>query len=205
MSDKIFIIDSGHGGMLGGKYMTDPKMGKFFKHQNGETAYEGVTNRLIKRQVIELLTSSGHKTFDSCPTELDLPLSERCDIINSICRVYGDENCVLISLHSNSGGGTGFEVWTSPGQNKSDEYATVFHNMFVEQLPDIKTRVDKADGDIDKESKFYILMNTRCPAILPEFLFFDNYEDWKLLRNPAVQKSYAVVVLRFANILNFNK
>lgn len=37
------------------------------------------------------------------------------------------------------------------------------------------------DGDRDKESDFYIIKNAKCPAVLIECLFFDNYEDYKLL------------------------
>ena len=41
----------------------------------------------------------------------------------------------------------------------------------------MKIRKDTADGDSDKESGFYILKHTVCPAVLTENLFQDNRED----------------------------
>ena len=41
----------------------------------------------------------------------------------------------------------------------------------------MKIRKDLSDGDPDKESNFYILKNTKCPAVLTENLFQDNKED----------------------------
>jgi N-acetylmuramoyl-L-alanine amidase len=197
MKNKIFLIDSGHGGMINGVYQTDPKIGKFHVFPNGEIAREGVTNRLIKKVVIDTLTKEGFKAVDICPTELDLPLETRCDIVNLMCREYGDQNCIFISLHSNAGGGTGFEIFTSPGQSKSDLYATIFASTFHIHFPKIMVRQDLSDGDPDKESKFYVLVNTRCPAILPEFLFFDNEADWKLLKDPVTHQAYANMILDF--------
>lgn len=37
------------------------------------------------------------------------------------------------------------------------------------------------DGDPDKESGFYILKHTKCPAVLTENLFQDNKEDVEFL------------------------
>lgn len=198
MKDKIFILGSGHGGMISGVSMTNPKMGKYYKFPNGEIAYEGVINRLIKHEVIKAMTTAGLKTFDVCPTEMDIELDARCDIVNTICREYGNDRCIYIPLHSNAGGGRGFEIWTSPGQTRSDVYATTYFKTFSDHFPHIKTRQDTCDGDPDKESKFYELINTRCSALLPEFLFFDNWDDWVILRNPFTHKQYANMFVDFA-------
>ena len=45
-----------------------------------------------------------------------------------------------------------------------------------------------SDGDIDKESQFYVLRKTVCPAVLIENLFFDNRADFELLRSVTFQK-----------------
>jgi N-acetylmuramoyl-L-alanine amidase len=39
-----------------------------------------------------------------------------------------NKKCFLVSIHSNAGGGTGWEVWTSVGETKSDEIASIFWN-----------------------------------------------------------------------------
>ena len=42
-------------------------------------------------------------------------------------------------------------------------------------------RFDNSDGDPDKEADFYILRNTKCPAVLTENFFMDNPVDCKLM------------------------
>ena len=37
--------------------------------------------------------------------------------------------------------------------------------------------MDYSDGDPDKESQFYILKHTKCPAILTENFFMDTKKD----------------------------
>lgn len=198
MKEKIFLIDSGHGGFINGVYQTDPAKGKKFTFPNGETAYEGQINRLIKAIVMQRLAEEGFMALDVCPTELDLSLDARCDIVNRFCLEFGSDKCLLLSLHSNAGGGNGFEIFTAPGQSKSDLYATIYFATFKQHFPNIKLRADNSDGDPDKESKFYILIHTRCPAILPEFLFYDRWEDWQILKNPQTHKLYAEMIVDFA-------
>lgn len=199
MKEIVFLIDSGHGGFINGKYMTDPKIGKFFTFPSGETSYEGQINRLIKKQIIDKLTKAGFKAIDVCPTEIDLSMGTRCKIINAICEELGFLNCLLISQHSNAGKGTGFEIWTSPGQTLSDQYASVFATTFHVHFPEIAVREDRSDGDGDKEAKFTMLTETACPSILPEFLFFDNEKDYFLLKQPLTHSMYADMVVDFAN------
>ena len=42
-------------------------------------------------------------------------------------------------------------------------------------------RFDHCDGDPDKESQFYILKHTVCPAVLSENFFFDNEKDCRFM------------------------
>jgi len=191
----IILIDKGHGGFIDGVYQTAPK--KMYEFESGEVAYEGRLNRQIGDKLLARLKAEGIKCIDICPTEMDIPLSTRVNIINEYCNKYGASNCLLISLHGNAGKGTGFEIWTSPGQTKSDEYATQFFNKFKEHFPDVKLRKDISDGDPDKESAFYILKNTNCPAILPEFLFFDNWQDFLLMKDHTFQYRYAEMMVDF--------
>ena len=198
--EKVFLIDSGHGGLLNGAYLTAPA--KMHNFGNGHIAYEGVTNRLIKDLVIKHGTQAGLKMIDVCPTVLDLPLLNRVNFINDMCSNYGINNCLLISLHSNAGGGTGFEIFTTRGNTLSDKYATLFIQRFAKAFPKIKLRTDVQDGDPDKEADFYILKNSICPAILPEWLFFDNWQDYEIIRNEMEQQKYAKMIIEFCEEVN---
>lgn len=193
MSKYTWLVDSGHGGIIGGVYQTAPK--KMFTHQDGSVFYEGVYNRDIKHMFIDKLMAKNIACIDVCPSELDIPLSVRVDTINNYQHNYGDT--VLISLHSNAGGGTGFEVWTSYGQTRSDKFAQILAEQLINDFPQIKFRADTADDDLDKESQFYILKWTDCPAVLPECLFFDTWKDYQLLRDRDFQDDYVNSLVRF--------
>ena len=71
----------------------------------------------------------------------------------------------------------GWEAWTSIGQTKADRLADCLYASAERFLSGMKIRKDMADGDPDKESGFYILKHTECPAVLTENLFQDNMED----------------------------
>lgn len=192
MGRQVWLIDNGHGGMVDDIYQTFPD--KMFQHSPQEVFYEGVFNRIIKDMLITKLKEKSIHYIDLCPTELDVPLDERVDIANIYHKHYG--NCVGISLHSNAGKGTGFEVWTSVGQTKSDRYAEILAHEIMAAFA-IPFRSDKKDGDLDKESMFYILRWTKCPWVLPECLFFDNYEDYKKLIDPEFQVNYVNCLVNF--------
>lgn len=199
MKNTLFLLDSGHGGIINNIYQTDPFIGKYYRFLNGEVAYEGVINRLVKRKVMNLLSMAGFRYVDICPSEVDLSLTLRVKYANLLVHEYRD--CLLISLHSNAGGGRGFEIYTTLDKTKSDEYASVFAKEFHQEFPDITVRSDYTDGDVDKENQFYILRNVSCPAILPEFLFYDNFQDWSLLKNPEIQERYAKMILKFVQVV----
>ena len=115
-------------------------------------------------------------------------LNFRVKKVNEICKIYGKDNVIYVSLHVNASGNgkwmkaRGWEVYTSPGKTKSDILATCMWNAAKNYLGDLTTmRSDWSDGDPDKEAKFFVLTRTKCPAVLVENLFMDNQEDLKLL------------------------
>lgn len=188
-----WLIDVGHGGMTAtGGYATAPA--KMYEHSPNEVFYEGQFNRQIKSLLIRMLWEQDFNFVEICPTEMDVPLPVRVDVVNSYARHY---ECVLISLHSNAGGGTGFEVWTSYGPTRADKFAELLGQELMSAFADVPFRADKADDDLDKESDFYILKWTACPAILPECLFYDNYNDYLLLTNPDFRVAYAKTLVNF--------
>lgn len=193
----VFLIDSGHGGILNQVSQTVPTGAKEFKHSDGSIVYEGEINRIVKRHVLDMLKEKGIKAVDVCPTDVDLSLATRVRFVNSIAEDYGAKNCLLISLHSNAGGGTGFEIFTTRGYDSSDVYATRFFDLFKSYFPLIRLRSDFVDNDPDKEADFTILKRSICPAILPEWMFFDNYIDYKYMINPVNQRDYAKMIVDF--------
>jgi len=195
---KTILIDAGHGGMLEGKYMTDPKWGKFYKHSETFTAYEGVTNRKIAGELMAKLSQASIPFVQIHHEFKDTPLSGLVAKANAIA---GDR--IYLSIHSNAGKGKGFEVFTSKGETRSDKYAEIFCNQLVKDFPAWPLRQDTRDGDKDKEEDFYVLKNTNCPAVLVELLFFDEINQAEFLNSAIGQERLAESL--FQSILQIQK
>lgn len=167
----IVLIDNGHGIDTPGKRSPDGRLREYkYCRQIAYFIYmelikEGIDSKLIVEE------------------DYDVSLAERCR------RVNAHKDAILISIHLNAAGNgqwmlaRGWEAWTTPGKTKSDKLATLLYEQAEKHLPGMKIRKDVSDGDPDKESNFYILKNTNCPAVLTENLFQDNKEDVAFLES----------------------
>lgn len=200
MSRYYWLIDAGHGGIKDGVYTTAPA--KMHTFEDGYVIYEGDVNRKIAKKFYTLLNQHGiefglvyHETED---TKLD----QRIAIVNKVYEK--DPRCVLLSIHSNAGGGKGFEVFTSIGENRSDKFGEVIFVKYKTLLPQFVFRSDPSDGDHDKEARFAMVgyekngkwYGPRCPAILVENLFFDNRAEAEYLNSDEGQDAIANVLLQ---------
>jgi N-acetylmuramoyl-L-alanine amidase len=188
-SAYIWVLDAGHSGMDEKGYRTAPaKMHKFPEF----TIYEGVINREITYLVRDQLKAVNiDYAFVFDPIE-DTTLQQR---VNTADAIYAkDKRAIYLSIHSNAGGGSGFEIFTSPGQSKSDKIANIFIDRYQRNFPDHKFRSDKADGDADKEADFFVLRKTDCPAVLVENLFFDNKKEAEFLLSKEGQAQIAKAI-----------
>jgi len=168
MSNYHWVLDNGHSGMVNGEYATKGKRSPVWP--DGRQLFEGVSNRKIVRSIHELCQLAGVSSTILVPEEQDISLRERCRRTNVIA---SKDPSIFVSVHSNAGGGTGWEVFTTKGLTKSDHVATEFFNSARQFLPTFRMRVDFSDDDPDQEAQFYVLKHTTCPAILTENLFMD--------------------------------
>ncbi|WP_339171033.1 N-acetylmuramoyl-L-alanine amidase [Anoxybacillus sp. FSL W8-1294] len=152
------VIDFGHGGSDPGavanglreKDLT-MKIGKMIGDMLGE--YEGV-------QVIYTRTDDRF-----------LELSERVVIANKAKADF------FLSVHINSGGGTGFEsfIFNNPDA-KTVAYQNVIHGEIMKAIGNVKDRGKK-------RANYAVLRETKMPAILTENLFIDNENDAAKLKS----------------------
>lgn len=170
----IVLLDNGHGKETAGK--RSPVW------SDGSQLFEWEFNRDIVRRIAEKLEADGIPYRVLVPEETDISLTERARRANEIAKENNGKAYVL-SIHANAGGGTGWEVYTSPGQTPSDAIATVFfEEAGREFVPDgWRMRSDYSDGDPDKEANFAILTKTTCPAILTENFFMDTEKDCRFI------------------------
>ena len=190
------IIDNGHGCNTPGKRSPD-----------GSLLEWKYTREIAMRVMVELI-AHGVDAERIVKEDIDISLPERCRRAN---KIYKDSNgnSILVSIHLNAAGNGewmnahGWEIWTSVGQTKSDILADHIAIAAAKELPGVKIRTDMSDGDVDKESGFYILKNTLCPAVLTENLFQDNkIEVGFLLSEEGKQK---IVDLHVNGILDYLK
>lgn len=187
----IVILDNGHG------YDTPGKCSP--KFPDGRRIYEYKTNRLIVKKIADLCYNEGIRFYILVPEQNDISLAERCKRVNAI-----NENCFLFSIHLNAstmdgswGKAKGISFFTSKGKTKSDEYATILFNEAKKEFEsEFKLRTDMSDGDPDWEENFYILKNTKCPAVLSENFFMDNREECEFLLTDEAIERIALVHFR---------
>lgn len=182
MSKYLYIFDPGHGGLVNGKYQTAGKRSP--KFPDGRVLFEGVNNRDNVERIMAKFKANGLDCIDIVNSDLDVSLGERVRKANALAK---DRKCVYISIHSDAAGdgvkwhpASGISVWTSKGQTKSDIFASiVIDELQAKFLQSIKCRTNMTDGDADWEENFYVLRETRCPAILCELGFHTNEAETK--------------------------
>lgn len=186
------LIDNGHGSNTPGKCSPDGRLREY--------AY---TREIAERLVMEL-RKNGIDAERIVKEEIDVPLAERCRRVNE----YKASEAILVSIHCNAAGNgsdwmsaRGWEAWTSVGKTKADKLATCLYEDAENCLPGMNMRKDMADGDPDKESQFYILRHTNCPAVLTENLFQDNREDVEFLLSERGKR--AIVSLHVWGIMKY--
>jgi len=122
----------------------------------------------------------------SAKLERQRELGLRVNVVNSLCKDYGKDNCLYVSIHCNASSGDGnwhnphgWGVYVSPqAGRKSRILANCLaeeaykHNLYVRQ---------PLREQLYWEQSIYVLNRTYCPAVLTENLFQDNKKDVEYL------------------------
>jgi len=153
------LLDPGHGGKDCGAL-------------NGSLGIkESMMGLAYARALRTPLVRAGHDIRLTRDEDVSLELATRCAIANAW---HPD---LFLSLHCNAAAeptAHGIEVWTSPGRTPADGAASAIYNAIQTEFPERLYRMDKSDGDPDKESRFYVLVHTQAPAVLLELGFLSN-------------------------------
>ncbi len=169
MAPKI-VIDPGHGGHDPGAQ----GYGLQEKNINLDIALK-IQNKLVNYADVSL-------TRDS---DVFVSLSDRAAVAN---RKGAD---LLVSVHVNAGGGTGFESYIYPAASPaSREITRDIHRAAAEFY--------LSAGFLDrgfKEANFAVLRETDMPAILTENLFIDTKEDAARLQDPLFRDKIAAATV----------
>ena len=178
-SKYLWILDNGHGGMINGVYQTPGKRSPVWP--DGTQLFEGEFNRAIVNRLMKKCEDNGIDAVNLVDTPKDISLTERVNTANKLAK-SSQKPCIYVSIHadaySKDESANGWSVYTSPGTTKSDSIATILFEKAAREFKGEYMRSDKySDGDVDKEAKFTVLMNTSMPAILSENFFMTNYDN----------------------------
>lgn len=173
---KVVILDNGHGKNTPGKCSPD------------KSFYEWRWTRMFVNRLKYELEELGYIVIVLVPEEIDLGLTARATRANKIIEKYGASNCIFVSIHNNAAGSndswynaTGWEVYTTVGQNNSDKLAECLATEA--ELEGLKLRSDVLDGDKDREKNFTVIYKTNCPAVITENMFMDSKKDLEFLKS----------------------
>lgn len=218
---KVVILGTAHGKNVGGKRSPDNSLEEYRYSRE-------IVNRL--RTALE---ARGCVVYVDMPEDV-VPLPQqqelrlRCSYVNNLCKKYGKDKCLYVSIHVNAAGGEGkwmlaggWCAYTSKGTTVSDTLAEHLYEAaekhlsgYAEIMEEGKKngsysskqtpiRTDKSDGDKDMEADFFVLKHTACAAVLTENLFMDNKRDVSFLLSEKGKQS--IVALHRDGILNFIK
>lgn len=171
-------IDPGHGGS-----------------QPGAVGPTGIQEKniafAVSRLIRDILVSPTVRVRLTRDADVDLALAARADIANT----WGAN--AFISIHCNAAANRqahGFEVFSTPGQDRSDVLAEEIIKAVALAFPALRIRRDMTDGDSDKEARFTVLTRARVPAVLVEMAFISNPDEERLLASVDFQRRMAEAI-----------
>lgn len=129
----------------------------------GNYGNEGIRmNQLADK--VKYYLDQGHGGITVYRNNINMTLSQTVNHANSVnANVY-------FALHTNAGGGKGTEIYHYPNSNNGKRFAEIMYNK-------IAPITVSPDRGIKTNSSFYVLRNTKMPAVLIETMFHDNLTD----------------------------
>ena len=171
------LIDNGHGCDTSGKRSPKGRYGILYEYE---------FNRAIAKPLVERLKKLGIDAELVVPEDNDISLGERCRRVNRWCDKLGSKNVLFISIHANASsncetfqkpsGWSGFVYYHSSNASKR------LAQCLFDEAEKRGLLGNRAVPDCHYWSAgFYVLKNTKCPAVLTENMFYDNMEDYEFL------------------------
>ena len=183
ISEKVVVIDAGHGGS-----------------DRGAVGPSGVTEKSVTLAVAlkteKLLTESGAKVVMTRKTDIDVASPQASDAQELQARVNKTPPTadIFISIHCNAFNNpntNGMETFYFSGSPESRKLAELLN----EELLKYGGRFNRGV----KTANFYVLKHSRCPASLIELAFVTNPTEENLLADDDYQNKLAQAISSAVN------
>jgi len=179
-NSKTVVIDSGHGGIDGGK---ESKSGGLEKTINLSIAIK--LKAILEADGINVImtrTDDNGLYDENASNKKVSDMKKRCQIINN------SKADLAVSIHQNSfpdSDVSGAQVFYYTYSAEGKKLAGILQNSFKENVNNNNTRVEKAN------KTYYMLVNTKIPIVIAECGFLSNPEEDALLNTEEYQQSIA--------------
>lgn len=180
---QTIVVDSGHGGMDGGKISV---LGD----------YEKDINLSVAKKLQEILKKAGYQVVmtreddnglysETSGNKKSEDMRARCAIINA------DSVTLAVSIHQNSyheESVKGAQVFYYESSEEGRKLAEMIQSALVAELD--KSNARKAKGN----DSYYLLRKTSTPTVIVECGFLSNYDEAKKLSSENYQKKAAKAI-----------
>lgn len=188
------LIDNGHGCDTPGKCSPD---GRF-----REYAYA----RAIAQRVVDELKGKGYDARRIVTEEYDVSLIERCRRVNAICKQYGSENVLLVSIHNNAAGADGkwksAQGWSVHISLNASRTSKTLARSLIKAADEQGLKIRKYSPEQPYwHQNLAICRDTLCTAVLTENLFQDDKEDVAYLMSD--EGKAAITALHVNGIIDY--
>lgn len=178
----LCIIGTAHGVETPGKQSPD---GVFKEYR---------WSRMMCKRLVKRLQDDGYRAVVDHDGLNEIGLSNRAQIVNNYCSVFGKQNVVYISIHNNASPpndnkwhkARDFSIFVAPTASANSKKLASY---IVEEIENQEVKVRRPKKTQDWwEGNFTVLTRTLSPAVLSECLFQDNKEDVAILLSEEGQK-----------------
>ena len=184
----LWCLDNGHGKLTAGKRspVFDDGTTQFFEYE---------FNRAIVKLIIKQLAVLGVRYFEVVPeVEVGDILEERVKRANEKTDPLPK---IFVSIHSNAAPAAspndwcapnirGIETWHYHNSVKGEKIATIFQRHLIQKTGFVNRHLKSRP-----EGQFYVLRETKMPAILTENGFYNNKEEAAELMKKEVRQKIA--------------
>lgn len=161
--------------------------------------------RLLKR-----LQDDGYRVIIDHEGLNEIGLSNRAQVVNNYCSVFGKKNVVYVSIHNNAAGSDGkwktarnWSIFVAPNASEnSKKLASYICQEIENQGLKVRRYLPKTDW---WPGNFTVLTKTLCPAVLSENFFMDCKADLEIIMSKEGQdkilEAHALGIERYVDEL----